>query len=210
MHLLKVAWRLCRAPFIWLGGHIVRQLWWLRALPWWLIMSAYLSIVMLLMTMGPSEQLLKLWLPYALTAWLTFLAIAMLLYAIKPQRAAHLVYVVLACLLQNGILLAHAETAFDCATTGIKLATYDLLNTAPCPEYKSLYRKKVMHKAQFLQRDASKLVDAVQCQLHVSRELCYCGTVWSSKYDFRSPSLPFLSVERGNAVPRHPPQSTAF
>ena len=93
----------------------------------------------------------------------------------------------------KGLLLVHAETAFDCATTGIKLATYDLLNTAPCPEYKSLYRKKVMHKAQFLQRDASKLVDAVQCQLHVSRELCYCGTVWSSKYDLRSPSLPFLS-----------------
>lgn len=189
---------------------MARQLWWLRVLPWWLIMSAYLSIVILLIIMGPSKELLTLWLPYMLTAWLLFIAVAMVLYAIKPQKAAHLAYVVLACLLQKGILLAHAETAFDCATTGIKLATYDLLNTAPCPEYKSLYRKKVMRKAQFLQRDASKLIDAVQCQLHVSRELCYCGSVWSSKYDFRSPSLPFLSERRGNAVPQRAPQSTLF
>ena len=173
-------------------------------------MSAYLSIVILLIIMGPSKEFLTLWLPYMLTAWLLFIAVAMVLYAIKPQKAAHLAYVVLACLLQKGILLAHAETAFDCATTGIKLATYDLLNTAPCPEYKSLYRKKVMRKAQFLQRDASKLIDAVQCQLHVSRELCYCGSVWSSKYDFRSPSLPFLSERRGNAVPQRAPQSTQF
>ena len=61
----------------------------------------------------------------------------------------NMVYVMLTLLMN--IRLAFGETAFDCAAPGIKVATYDLLNTAPCPEYQSIYRTKVMRRAQLLQ-----------------------------------------------------------
>ena len=177
------------------------QLWFLKVIPWQILLSAYLAIVLLIMTVGSSTAFLGQWLPFLLIAYLLWLAFKISGIFNSRGRMGNVIYVITTLLTNPSIRIVFGETAFDCATTGIKVATYDLLNTAPCPEYQSIYRTKVMRRAQLLQRDASKLVDAVQCQLLVQREHCYCGDVFSTVTILLQPksSLPYLSM-RGNAA----------
>ena len=185
MNPLRVAGAICRAILNCLMNRLWDQLWVLRNIPWQITFSAYLAIVLLFITIFESVPVFGRWLQFACIAYLLFLAFKISGILNERRRMGNMVYVMLTLLMN--IRLAFGETAFDCAAPGIKVATYDLLNTAPCPEYQSIYRTKVMRRAQLLQRDASKLVDAVQCQLLVERENCYVNILF-----FKS-SLPFLS-----------------
>ena len=179
MNPLGVAGTIGRAILRCLINRLKDQLWVLQSVPWQVLLSAYLALVLLFITIFETVPVFGRWLQALLVAYLMFLAFKISGILNQRRRLGNVVYVALTLLMNPSIRMVFGETAFDCAAPGIKVATYDLLYTAPCPEYQSIYRTKVMRRAQLLQRDASKLVDAVQCQLLVQRENCYVNILFN-------------------------------